>query len=139
MKMTVHLEGSNRSELVAGLRAHLELLNGTNTETPTKTPAVETPPTPTKRATKKTAEPAEETFGETETTPEDFEEEETTTVTIEDLRKAFGAYTKKVGSKPGMTPEKARAKAMSVLTNFNVNRLADLDPKNYAAALAAVS
>ena len=136
MKLTVHLEGKNRAELVDGLKAHLALLGG-EVGGPVDAPA----PAPKKAKKVKEEEPEEEDSSfelgdeeeetEAEETEEESEEEESE-ATEADVAKACKAYVAKHGK------EKGNAKIVKIFAKYGAKNLAKLKPENYSDVLAAL-
>lgn len=146
MKLTVHLEGKNREELVAGLKAHLALIEG-GTATATTTAG--------KRGKKGKAEEAEEeegnfdleneneedegeesegedTEGEDGEESEGEDEEEGEAATLEDVISACQAYVKKHGK------EKGNARIAKMLAKYKAKNVQKLKPEHYPDMLAAL-
>lgn len=144
MKLTVHLEGKDRSELVAGMKAHLALLEGGAVAAPA---AVTTPGKVGRPPKVKAAEEEEESFeDETEATEEEeldltdaeeteeeeTEEEEASSALDEDqIEKLLGAAAK-YAKRPGN--DRAKTKAL-VAKHFKVKSVRDIKPADFAKAL----
>lgn len=126
MKLTIHLEGKNKTELADGLRAHLALFGDEVTP-------------PRKRGAKAEVE-EEETFGEDSEAEEEIEtEEETKAATHDQVRAACAAYVKKLIAR-GQSAEDARSKVKGILKkNFNVKLVDDLEDEQLEKALKVLS
>jgi hypothetical protein len=127
MKLTVHLEGADRAELVKGLKAHLALIEGAGTtETVTAPPKRGRPPGGT------TAAPAEEFdlgFDGEGAAVETTETEEEAAPTYEDVIDALKAYAGKNG----------KEKAGKVLAKFKVKSVKDLKEAQYKDILVLLA
>lgn len=146
MKVTVHLEGNNRAELLKGLKAHIALLDGGTETTPTAT----TKTAETKKAGK--AAPAEteededfdlEVSGDDETDETESDEadadteEETETEDEDDAPKIQLADLLSACSKAAKKHSTEHVKKL-LKKKFGVTSPRDLKAAQYPKALAAL-
>lgn len=121
MKLTVHLEGSTRAELLKGLQAHLALFGSENT-------AVEAEETShidiaeVKKRTRKAAAVVEE---EPASDDIDLGDEEKTPTLENDIIPAFQAYAKK----------HSREAAAKVLAKYKVKSVRDLPEAKFGEVI----
>jgi hypothetical protein len=153
MKLTVHLEGKNRAELAAGLRAHLELFGDTaTTATPVKTTRA-AKPAPAPEETEEEIEAADDTGAEDEEldlgTDDADEEPEAPAFDFKDVAKALKAYADEEPEAPAFDfKDVAKAlkayavknggkKALALLATFKVKSAKDLKPAQFEAVIKA--